>query len=351
MKGMAWLRRFPLFLFATAWPWLAAAPNHLFVFEKGALEANVYDASSLNLATSLTVGWGAIGAFSVTRPDNGEPEKFLVVSENGVSIFNADFSPRGTLFLPTSGFPTAAAISHDRNVLAIAAGEVLFLIDTSSESILAEIELGFAATGLAMRGDRRRVYLISSQSRHVRVVDIDKAALRETALLLAERPGTITTAADGSRVYVTTRGAIYALDERAERFFTPLLSSSRAEAMGDFPVHPTSGDQPLIDRLVVTARGRFFLRSGEKLLRGVLGSAGTTAEPVLPPDAIPGGLADLAASPDGRLLSFLTRAGKLVQWDTAAGAPTAEIVLASSPDGISLTTPPIAVDPDFQFDV
>ena len=344
MKGIAWLKRFPLFLFATAWPWLAAAPNHLFVFEKGALEANVYDASSLTPPVYLTVGRGAIGAFSVTRPDNGEPEKFLVVSENGVSIFNADFSPRRTLFLPTSGFPTAAAISHDRNLLAVAAGEVLFLIDTSSESIRAEIELGFAATGLAIRGDRRRVYLISSHSRHVRVVDIDEAELRETALVLAEPPGAITTAADGSRVYVTTRGAIYALDERAERFFTSLLSSSRGEAMGNLPLNSTLSDQPLIDRLVVAARGRFFLRSGEKLLRGVLGSAGTTAEAVLPPDEIPGGLADLAASPDGRLLYFLTRAGRLVQWDAAAGVPTAETTLASSPDAVSLTTPPIAVE-------
>ena len=342
MKGIAWLKRFPLFLFATAWPWLAAAPNHLFVFEKGALEAKVYDASSLTPPAYLTVGRGAISAFSVTRPDNGEPEKFLVVSENGVSVFNADFSPRGTLFLPTSGFPTAAAISHDRNLLAVAAGEVLFLIDTSSESIRAEIELGFAATGLAIRGDRRRVYLISSHSRHVRVVDIDEAALRGTALVLAEPPGAITTAADGSRVYVTTRGAIYALDERAERFFTPLLSNSRGEAIGNFPLNSTLSDQPLIDRLVVAARGRFFLRSGEKLLRGVLGSAGTTAEAVLPPDEIPGGLADLAASPDGRLLYFLTRAGRLVQWDAAAGVPTAETTLASSPDAISLTTPPIA---------
>ena len=54
VKGIAWLKRFPLFLFATAWPWLAAAPNHLFVFEKGALEANVYDASSLTPPVYLT---------------------------------------------------------------------------------------------------------------------------------------------------------------------------------------------------------------------------------------------------------------------------------------------------------
>ena len=344
MTGTAWLTRLPILLGTVLGSYLGAAPNYLFVFERAAMEVTVYDASSLAPAASLTVGRGAIGAFSIPGAGGDEPEKFLVVSENGISIFNADFSPRGTLFLPTRGFPTAAALSHDRNLLAVAAEQMLFLIDTSTESIRAEIELGFEAVGVAVRGDSRRVYLISAQAGHVRVVDIESGKLRETALLLAEPPGAITSAADGSRVYVTTRGAIYALDERAETFFTPLpTAASSNQELADLPLSlGAAGGQPLIDRLLVAARGRFFLRSGEKLMRGVLGSAGTTTRAVLPGDEIPGGVADLAVSPDGRLLYVLTETGRLVRWDTATGAPTAETVLSSSPDALSLTSPPIA---------
>ena len=344
MTGTAWLTRLPILLCTAVGSWLGAAPNYLFVFEQAAMNARVYDASSLAHAASLTVGRGAIGAFSITGSAGDEPEKFLVVSENGISIFNADFSPRGTLFLPARGFPTAVALSHDRNLLAVAAEQMLFLIDTSTESIRAEIELGFEAAGIAVRGDSRRVYLISAQAGHVRVVDIESGKLRETALLLAEPPGAITTAADGSRVYVTTRGAIYALDERAETFFTPLpTAASGNQELEDLPASlGAAGGQTLIDRLVVAARGRFFLRSGEKLMRGVLGSAGTPAGPLLARDEIPDGVADLAASPDGRWLYLLTETGRLVRWDTAAGAPTAETVLSSSPDAVSLTSPPIA---------
>ncbi len=308
------------------------------------MEVTVYDASSLAPAASLTVGRGAIGAFSIPGSGGGESEKFLVVSENGISILNADFSPRGTLFLPTRSLPAAAALSHDRSLLAVAAGQTLFLIDTSTETIRAEIELGFEAVGLAVRGDSRRVYLIPARAGHVRVVDIEAGELRETALLLPEPPGAITTAADGSRVYVSTRGAIYALDERAETFFTPLpIAAAGNEKSRNLPgSFEAAGAQPLIDRLLVAARGLFFLRSGEKWMRGVLGSAPTAGGRVLAPDEIPDGVADLTASPDGRLLYLLTETGRLVRWDTAADAPTAETALASSPDAVSLTSPPIA---------
>ncbi len=342
MKETVWLKRLTILLFAIAGPWLNAAPNYLFVFERAALEARVYDVSSLTATASLTVGRGAIEAFSI--PDSaGEPEKFLVVSENGVSIFNADFSPRGTLFLSTQGLPLAAELSHDRNLLAVAAGRTLFLVDTRSESIHAEIELGFAASGLAFRGDAKRVYLISSAFNHVRVVDVETGEIREEVLLLPEPPGAITAAADGSRVYLTTRGAIYALDQRAETFLTPIVAASADEPLRNLPaILGPAANQPLIDRLVVGARGRFFLRRGPTVLRGVLGAAGTATAAVVPPDAPPADVVDLAASPDGRLLYLLTQTGKLIEWDAAAAVTTGQAVLSSSPDAVSLTSPPIA---------
>ena len=343
MTGTTWWRRLPLLWLVMVAPWLGAAPNYLFVFDKSAIEVRVYDASSRTPAASLMVGRGAIEAFSITRSDSDEPRKFLVISENGVSIFNADFSPRGTVFLPTQGFPTAAALSHDENLLAVAVGRTLFLIDASTESIRAEVALGFEVSGVAVRGDARRVYLTSALSGRIRVVDADLGELREAALLLPEPPGAITTAADGSRVYVTAAAAIYALDQHAERFFTPLLAEQTTPDSGIQPVDPAAaGGRPVFDRLVVASRGRFFLHSNERLLGGVLGPAGAATKAVLHDDEISGGLTDLAASPDGRLLYVLTRSGKLVQWDAAAGVPTGEVALSSSPDAVSLTSPPIA---------
>ncbi len=342
MTATTWLRLLPLLWLVMVAPRLYAAPNYLFVFDKGAIEVRVYNASSLAPAASLMVGRGAIEAFSITRSDSDEPEKFLVISENGVSIFKANFSPRGTIFLPMQSLPAAAALSHDENLLAVAAGKKLFLIDVSTESIRAEVELGFEVSGVAVRGDARRVYLTSAASRRVRVVDAYLGELRDASLMLPEPPGAITTAADGHRVYVTAAAAIYALDERAERFFTPLLANQAVRNSDVHPLDPAGGDRPLFDRLVVADRGRFFLRAGDTVLRGVLGPSGTPTKTVSPDDEISGGVTDLAVSPDGRLLYLLTRSAKLVQWDAAAGQATGEVALSSSPDAVSLTSPPVA---------
>ncbi len=112
-------------------PLVLGAAEVVFVFDRSAPTASVYDAASLELIATPKVGIGAAHAFGIGDPgEGGRFEKFYVVSRSAIVLLNPDFSVRGNLFLSgivpaTAG---AAAMSPDGTRLLVAAGDRVYLV-------------------------------------------------------------------------------------------------------------------------------------------------------------------------------------------------------------------------------
>ena len=298
------------------------------------------------------------------------PPKFYIVTRNSVVILNSDFSVRRTVFLEGAvpATQSAATLSPDGTRLLIASGDQVVILDTSEDLILASVEVSFTPTGVAVDGRSNRAYIISSESRWVRVLDLDSNQLEDLALEMPSLPTTITSSADGSGVYITSQRSIYQIDEQVEGFLKPILatapqfnsvdpdSGSTSKVLSGGSSRTLGGDAKLpdsaypnggasIDKLLLTRGDKVFMRVGGDLLQGILGSGGATSLITNPENGQPfnSGGADIAASPDGRMI-FVAESSprRLAKIDTSGERPVEEVILASKPTAVALAAPPIA---------
>ena len=364
------VRKLPVLFLLSLLPVVHGAP-YVFVFHGDTVTASVYDSETLELAGTPLVGRRASLAFGVTDKQAANAfEKFYVVTHNSIVILNSDFSVRGTVFLEGTvpATQSAATLSADGTRLLIASGDQVVILDTSEDSILASVELSSMPTGVAVDGSSNRAYIISSESRWVRVLDLDTNQLEDLALEMPSLPTTIASSADGSGVYITSQRSIYQIDEQVEVFLKPILatapqfnstdpeSSSTSKVLSGDSGRILGEDAKLpdsaylnggasIDKLLLARGNRFFMRAGGDLLQGILSPGGTTSLITNPESGQPfnSGDADIAASPDGRMIfvaeSSLRRLAKI---DTSGERPVEEVILASKPTAVALTAPPIA---------
>ena len=364
------VKKLPVLFLLSLLPVVHGAP-YVFVFHGDTVTASVYDSVTLELVGAPLVGRRASLAFGVTDKQAANAfEKFYVVTHNSVVILNSNFSVRGTVFLEARvpATQSAATLSANGTRLLIASGDQVVILDTSNDSILASVELSSRPTGVAVDGSSNRAYIISSESRWVRVLDLDTNQLEDLALEMPSLPTTIASSADGSGVYIAAQRSIYQIDEQVEGFLKPVLtaapafhsadpeSTSKTEKLpaggslilGDDAKLPESaylnGAAP-IDKLVLARGNRFFMRAGGDLLQGVLNPGGT-AFPITDTES---GLpfhssgAEIAASTDGRMI-FVAESSprRLVRIDTSGEQRVEEVTLASKPTAVALTAPPIA---------
>ena len=370
------IRKLPVLFLLILLPVVHGAP-YVFVFHGDTVTASVYDSETLELAGTPLVGQRASLAFGVTdKQAANASEKFYVVTHNSVVILNSDFSVRGTVFLEGTvpATQSAATLSPDGTRLLIASGDQVVILDTSEDSIMASVELSSTPTGVAVDGRSNRAYIISSESRWVRVLDLDNNRLEDLALEMPSLPVTITSSADGSGVYITSQRSIYQIDEQVEGFLKPILatapqfnstdpeSSSTSPESSSTSKVPPGGSGPIlgedaklpdsaylnggasIDKLILARGNGFFMRAGGDLLQGILSPGGASSLITNPESGQPfnSGDADIAASPDGRMI-FVAESSprRLAKIDTSGERPVQEVMLASKPTAVALTAPPI----------
>ena len=364
------IRKLPVLFLLSLLPVVHGEP-HIFVFHGDTVTASVYDSETLELVGTPLVGRRASLAFGVTGKQTANAfEKYYIVTRNSVVILNSDFSVRGTVFLEGAvpATQSAATLSPDGTRLLVASGDQLVILDTSEDSILASLELSSTPTGVAVDGRSNRAYIISSESRWVRVLDLDSNQLEDMALEMPSLPTTIASSADGSGVYITSQRSIYQIDERVEGFLKPILttapqfnaidpnSGSTSKVLSGDSSRTLGGDAKLpdsaylrgaasIDKLLLARGDKFFMRAGGDLLQGILSPGGTTSLITNPENGQPfnSSGADIAVSPDGRML-FVAESSprRLARIDTSGERPVEEVILASKPTAVALTAPPIA---------
>ena len=336
--------------------------RYLFVFHRDGTTASVFDAETLQPAGAPVVGNGAFAAFSIPGRAAAGFGKFYVVSEGSVVILDSEFAPRGMVFLPAAvpgsfsrAITTAAALTPDNRRLLIVSGSRMYILDTADDSLVAVLDLGFDANGVAASGDSALAHLTSLNSNLIRRVDLTSNELEEIGLYLPEVAMDIVTSPRDSRTYVTGRRAIYELDDRTERFLRPILSSTidietsitkRAKSFSGGA--PSSGGSapasamPPLTKLHVSAGRRFLAQIDGRLFQGSLGPGGCAVEVET---AAGGGLAtpfaDFTVSSDGAVLYAVNQPEtRILKLNLEAPESPEQAILFAPASALSLVSMP-----------
>ena len=352
-------------LFLVVAPLRLKAASYLFVFDGASPTATVYDAESLERLASPAVGARAGYAFGVADPaDARRIAKFYVVSDGAVAILNADFAVRGNLFLPEplARGSHAAALSPDGRRLLVAAGNSVYVIDTSTDKIAATLEPGFPPTLVMALPGSERAYVASTESSFLRVIDLAANELLDTVAELPTAPTAMAASPDGSKLYAASPGALYDMTKLTADFFQPLAALEQARQLdapftlanaGDSRAAGLKNKAPdairnqrlAIDRLLLTNSDQFLLRLGEGFRRARLDPMSAFLDFQDPASGEPFAAAEIAAvaaSPDGATLFIATRVKpRLIQSDSSCTVEQRSVDLAEAPVAMALVAGPI----------
>ncbi len=343
------------------------AASYLFVFDGDSPTATVYDAQSLERLASPAVGRRAGYAFAVADPaDVRRIEKFYVVSEGSIAILNADFSVRGNLFLPEplAGGSNAAALSPDGRHLLAAAGNSVYVIDTSTDTIAATLEPGFTPTLVVALPGSERAYVASTESTYLRVIDLTSGELLDTIAELPEAPTAMAASPNGSKVYAASPGALYDLNQLTENFFQSIeelkkahqeetsftlanasANVGQASDLKNVAPSPVRNQRLTIDRLLLSNQDQLLLRVGDGFLRTRFAPASPFLEfrdPASGNPFAPTQIAAVAASPDGATMFLATRdEPRLIKSDSSCTVQQKAVDLAEAPVAMALVGGPI----------
>ncbi len=358
------------------------ADNYVFVFHGSSNNASVYNADTMAPVGTPNVGPDARRAFGIPDPSNpGQFTKIYVVTGTQIVVLNPvpPFSIRTVLPLtgPLASGPNAAVLSGDARKLLVAAGSQVHVVDTTSNDSAFAATLGTVANpiGIAVVPHSRRAYVISSGSSIIQIIDLaftPPQILSTQVLIPTSVPAVaIGMAPNGSRVYVSTAGAIYEIDRVSNLTATAITNSFQTATSFTFDPDPpvrsavlnnggsapvldlpsrTMGSNPLvppsllnISEIVTPGGNRAYLLASGRLFQGFLSAGGTAFEVMNPQTAQPFGSTgvDIETSPDGRAL-FAAFSGetRLVRIDPSGSVFPAQVVTSSSPTGISLVYAP-----------
>ncbi len=357
------------------------AANYVFVFHSSATTASVYNADTLELVATPTVGTGARRAFGV--PDPFSPTQFLkfyVLTNNSIVVLNPapPFSVRATL--PFSGSvasaPNAAVLSGDGRHLLVAAGSQVHVVRTN------ETTDGFAATiptfgnpqGIAVWPNSRRAYVFSTGSSVLQIIELgaNPPQLISTTVSIPQdvAPTALAMAPNGSRLYAAVPGSVYEID-RSNNVSTPITNTGFSTTSIVFDPDPpvaaavlnnganasilnlqtrtvggnpfTAGSFQTISEVVAPGGNRVFLLAGGRLYQGFAGAGGPTFEVFNPATALPFGTGgvDVEATPDGRrIFAAFVSENRLVRVEPASLFASAQATLTQAPTGLSLAFEP-----------
>ena len=171
--------------------------------------------------------------------------------------------------------------------------------------------------------------------------------LEQIGLYLPEVVTDIVTSPGGSRIYVAGRRAIYELDDRTERFWRPVVTSSPdieasiTKATNSFSIEATSLDVPIpaglappLSKLHVGSNRHFLAQIDGLLFDGRLGLGGAAVEVATSAEKdLAAPFASLAVSGDGRVVYAVDQPeGRILRLDLDGPETPAEAILIRAGD-------------------
>jgi uncharacterized protein (TIGR03437 family) len=364
------LRRALLLVLAPA---AAQAANYAFVFHGAQSTVSIYDADTMQLVGSPSVGPGARRAFGAPDPSNPTQFlKFYVVTGNSVVVLNPQppFSVRATL--PLSGSvpvsPNPAALSPDGQRLLVLAGDTVHVINTRDavDTVNVSIPLPANPSAVSVTPNSRFAYVMSTESTIVRIIQLSPAVQLLT-LTVPLPPGNLPIAMgmtpNGSRLYITAPGQLFEVDRVsntpaapiANPFSTasaivfdpdPVVSTAVINAVGNAPivsipgrsvgVNPFTTAGLGISEVILPGSNRMYMLAGTpgRVFQGLLTAGGPVTEVSLPEFGANG--VDIENSPDGRWIFVAFGSGRLSRFDPSGVAPASQAATQLLPSGLSL---------------
>src|SRR5262249_13459020 len=201
--------------------WLGAA-NLVFVFHGSVPTISIYNADTLELLGTPSIGGGGLKAFGVPDPANpGQFLKFYILTANSIVVLNpvAPFSTRATL--PFSGTiaaaTNAAVMTPDGRRLLVAAGGVVNVVNTTDagDTISATVSTGAPPSGIAVLPNSKRAYVLQQTSQNIAVLDLTASppVLLGTSISIPSAvPTAIGMAPNGFRLYTSIPSQIFDID-------------------------------------------------------------------------------------------------------------------------------------------
>ncbi len=321
------------------------AAGALFVFQGARPEATVLDPLTLDKAATAAVPSGAFRALALPRPYNSAgASKYYVVGPRAVTALDARFEALATIALPALATPgdSRSVMSPDGSRLALIAGSRIVLIDTASDKVVANLEIGFRPAAIVLQPDSRRALLPAAGSALARWLDFETDGLSEGALLLPTEAVAASQSADGARSVWFGSDGFYDM-----RTMDPPVVAGDLDQLLRATATPASGltaspATSAASRLVLTDSGRFFLERDRRVIFGRLGAAAPTVEVKLGSAATASAsrAPSWAASADGESL-YVALPGQavLARVDPASLRRTETVNLASEIDAVSLAVP------------
>lgn len=381
------LQAFILLIALCLAPVSASGANFAFVFHASATTVSIYDADSLTLRATPTVGTGAVRAFGIPDPNN--PVQFLkfyvVTTSSIVALDPASFAVRGTVGFAGSlatGPNTAVLIPNGQKLLLVTGGQVQILNTTdATEGTLATIAPAPTPTAIVVTPDSRRAYVLSAGSPIIQIIDLTQnppSLLATTVNLpVGSFPTAIGMAPNGSRLYAGSASppVIFEIDLSSNAVaaaianpgfsgptnisFDPdpavsnaVFSSGPGAPVLNLPTRALSSNPftmpggATIARVVLPGANRAFFLAGSpaRLFQGFIGAGGPASEVINPQTAVPFGpnAVDMDATPDGSRLFVAFSDSRLLKLDPSGSVLPSQVTPPQPPSGLSLAYGPVA---------
>jgi uncharacterized protein (TIGR03437 family) len=327
-----------------------AAADLLFVFRGDTAQAAVYDAGSLRLLASPSVGFEAAEVFGI--PDSRAVHgfaKFFVVGRDAVVVLDGEFQVRRSLALSdttqqgrTQGRNSAVLAAAGSRLL-VASGSRLSVIDTAEEQVVRSTELPFPVRALASVPRPERVFVVADDSALLRQLNLDSYEIEESAGLMSEPLQDIVAAPSGAWVFGVAGRSFHDLRAAGATSVSSLWESpavTRSVVSGG-PKNVLPSGQ-IHRSFTIADSGRYVTISGGRVYTGWLSGPSDAAEVTVPQDGGSNTLdaGDIVLSPNGRHLFAASASGrKLLKIDLDQPGAPQTAALSFEPSAVALVSP------------
>lgn len=373
-----WWFRFALWLL----PFSLSGANFVFVFHGSVPTISIYNADTMELLGTPTVGGGTVKAFGV--PDPANPSQFLkfyLITPSTIVVLNPQppFSVRATLSLTGNLSPAtnAAVLTPDGQKLLVAAGGQVHVVNTTdqTDAFSARIATPAAPFGIAVLPNSKRAYVSLQAFSNIEILDLTttppQILFTTVSTPLGALPSAIGMAPNGSRLYVAVPGAVYDVDRVsnaaatsiANTFFSSVnsitfdpdppvafavLNGGSSASILDLRTRTVSSNVFIaggnINKVVLPGANRAFLVAGNpaRLYQGFLSAGGAASEVVNPQTGVPfgSGAVDAEASPDGGRLFVAFIDSRLLRHDPSGAVGPSLVTTPNAASGLSLVYSP-----------
>ena len=282
----------------------------LFVFHENESQASVYDADTLELIASPSVGRNAKTALRI------DEKTILVAASRRLVFLGSNFEVTSAIDLigPLAQSANPVAVSGPQNLVLVTADGNLLVIDPNGPSLLKTTSPGFPVGSIAVLDSEQRALISAAGSSQARYFDLTMLDWQGEEFQLPSNFGAISSPGGGSATFAYGDQSVYDL-------------SHIQPAGGAVSVRPNTPA-----KLATLGTEEFLLLRGGELMRGSLDKPGAATN-------IFSAAKDFAVRADGTAI-FVASEGNHVLRLNEAGEPAGRIELPSQPSALALVGEP-----------